>query len=244
MLRRFLSLVAALMAAVLFYYYSESVETKRELNDYIEDSNTYRSSMEITDNNIAVAWCKALIKKDYKACDSLSSSGDKKLYGYTGTEYSYKSNVSGDIYFKMLDKLSANIQSVSIKSVTQYDGYSEYYLEIEYYKYSEKANVSIDTDAYKSLCESYIANEISDVDYEKGLSALYISSFDSMFTVSDKTLYKEVIPLSVKTVDNLEYVYGTGDFVLKMYRAENIETLLTLYETNISKEINKYMITY
>lgn len=244
MLRRFLYIITLLLIYILLYEYSYSSDKKEEVQTYVEDINAYRNTLTLSDENIAISWCKFFIEKDYITCDNLSSSGDKKLSAYMETDYAYKSNASGEIYTKMLDKLGENITSVALKSATDHIGYIQYFLEIEYYKYDVATPIVINQDEYKTLCEAYIANEISDNEYAEGVSELYLESFDLLFVVTDKTLYKEVVQLSVKKIEGLDYVYGTGALILKMYNVENIETLLALYESNVSKEINKSMITY
>ena len=146
-------------------------------------------------------------------------------------------------YETAIGKLSECIESVKVDNVVQgkYNNQSVYTLTVTIKPYVaiNTLDENITTDEYATklteLSNNFIANNISEYDYRKGLNKTALQIYeDTCFKPSYDTIVLTVVLAQQTNEEGNMVVYGVEDFISELMDKSNTYTNTSVYQNEIS----------
>ena len=211
------------------------------LTTYVLVSEEYanRTKTELIENSVVLKWVNLFCEKQYTNSDEYLAETQYRIYnsefvGMVG---------EASFYETALGKLSDCIESVKVDNVVQgkYNNQSVYTLKVTIKPYvainTLEENITTDDYATKltDLSNNFIANNISEYDYRKGLNdtALHIYE-DTCFKESDDTIVLTVVLAQQTNEEGNMVVYGVEDFISALMEKSNTYANTEVYQNEIS----------
>lgn len=186
----------------------------------------YKNSA-MTETERVEAYITELTDKNYMECDNLSGKKSEQLIP-DKPETMGTFNNSYDMYIELLDKMVDSIESA------KYDQKIDT-LTIKYKPYKQTTKVTVDEKAVSELVEKYVSNQLTDEDLKKGITDVYMKSFESLNKVDKDAITKELsIPISCED----DTIKGIKKGILNLLEKTNLSSNMTLFEKDIKSTLN------
>lgn len=208
---------------------------------YINDkTKAYNNSIGESKEYGVLSWFESFTNMNFTSCDLMVTDSDKLIKSQGS---SLINNISKELEIECYNFLVKSILSYEVSDISKNNGTTTYTLSVSYKKYNICNNLVLDKDKLSILCDDYTSGKVSNEDYLKQLNEVYSNCFNNCFILSDE-VHTSKIKLSEKIVDGVTYVYYTRDFIDNLVSDTNIFKIVSFYESNIQKEVNKVMIQY
>ncbi len=186
----------------------------------------YKNSA-MTETERVEAYITALTDKNYTECDNLSGKKSEQLIP-DKPETVGTFNNSYDMYIELLDKMVDSIESAKYDQKTNT-------LTIKYKPYKQTTKVTVDEKAVSELVEKYVSNQLTDEDLKKGITDVYMKSFESLNKVDKDAIIKELsIPISCED----DTIIGIKKGIFNLLEKTNLSSNMTLFEKGIKSTLN------
>ena len=186
----------------------------------------YKNSA-MTETERVEAYITALTDKNYTECDNLSWKKSEQLIP-DKPETVGTFNNSYDMYIELLDKMIDSIESAKYDQKTDT-------LTIKYKPYKQTTKVTVDEKAVLELVEKYVSNQLTDEDLKKGITDVYMKSFESLNKVDKDAIIKELsIPISCED----DMIIGIKKGIFNLLEKTNLSSNMTLFEKDIKTTLN------
>lgn len=186
----------------------------------------YKNSA-MTETERVEAYITELTDKNYMECDNLSGKKSEQLIP-DKPETMGTFNNSYDMYIELLGKMVDSIESAKYDQKTDT-------LTIKYKPYKQTTKVTVDEKAVSELVEKYVSNQLTDEDLKRGITDVYMKSFESLNKVDKDAITKELsIPISCED----DTITGIKKGILKLLEKTNLSSNMTLFEKDIKSTLN------
>ena len=186
----------------------------------------YKNSA-MTETERVEAYITELTDKNYMECDNLSGKKSEQLIP-DKPETMGTFNNSYDMYIELLDKMVDSIESAKYDQKTDT-------LTIKYKPYKQTTKVTVDEKAVSELVEKYVSNQLTDEDLKKGITDVYMKSFESLNKVDKDAITKE---LSIHISCEDDTITGIKKGILNLLEKTNLSSNMTLFEKDIKSTLN------
>lgn len=186
----------------------------------------YKNSA-MTETERVEAYITELTDKNYMECDNLSGKKSEQLIP-DKPETMGTFNNSYDMYIELLGKMVDSIESAKYDQKTDT-------LTIKYKPYKQTTKVTVDEKAVSELVEKYVSNQLTDEDLKRGITDVYMKSFESLNKVDKDAITKELsIPISCED----DTITGIKNGILNLLEKTNLSSNMTLFEKDIKSTLN------
>lgn len=205
----------------------------------VSEEQANRTKTELIENSVVLKWVNLFCEKQYTNSDEYLAETQYRIYN---SEFVGMVD-EASFYETAIGKLSECIESVKVDNVVQgkYNNQSVYTLTVTIKPYVaiNTLDENITTDEYATklteLSNNFIANNISEYDYRKGLNKTALQIYeDTCFKPSDDTIVLTVVLAQQTNEEGNMVVYGVEDFISELMDKSNTYTNTSVYQNEIS----------
>lgn len=204
----------------------------------INKSDSITSKIDVKESDV-YAWCEAFLSGNFAECDNNASRDDILLSSFYSSDQVYSSTLSSELYEVLLEISSGSV--LKIEELSSEDDTFE--LEVFYRPFKEITDFHFDCDSYKSLCDAYLSDELTQNDFNNALTELIIDGFRNCFVLED-TECSFKCSLKEEKIDERGIVSNASDLYLPLMEHQGVLKVLEVFEKDFKEQFNKYSEEY